>query len=311
MSLAILCSGQGPQHPGMFALTGTVTVAADLFAHASTLLGGRDPLKLVHSETNDALHDNRTGQILCALQSLAAAVVLKNLRAGGLIVAGYSVGEVAAWGVADLIAPKTVLDLTARRAEVMDAASTAGDGLLFVRGLSRGVIDYLCERHDIAVAIVNPGDAFALGGGCDALDAVAKDAEQRGAERVVRIGVKVASHTQKLIKASAAFRECLNGTAVAPNLSAGVRLFSGIDAAPVLDIQTGLNKLADQISHTIQWSDCLAGCMEAGASAFFELGPGRALVDMVTAVHPQIPARSLEDFRTVEGVHAWLSRTTA
>ena len=54
-----------------------------------------------------------------------------------LIVAGYSVGEVAAWGVAGLLGATDTLDLVARRAEAMDAASPPGDGLLFVRGLSR------------------------------------------------------------------------------------------------------------------------------------------------------------------------------
>jgi [acyl-carrier-protein] S-malonyltransferase len=67
MSLAILCSGQGWQRDGMFALTGDAPEAAGLFAHASTLLGGRDPRELVRTETSDVLHRNRIGQILCAL----------------------------------------------------------------------------------------------------------------------------------------------------------------------------------------------------------------------------------------------------
>ena len=41
-----------------------------------------------------------SGQILCTLQALAAAAVLRDAMPGRIIVAGYSVGEVAAWGVA-------------------------------------------------------------------------------------------------------------------------------------------------------------------------------------------------------------------
>jgi [acyl-carrier-protein] S-malonyltransferase len=47
----------------------------------------------------------------------------------------------------------------------MDTATRSGDGLMFVRGLRREDIDRLCERHWAAVAIVNPGDAFVIGGG--------------------------------------------------------------------------------------------------------------------------------------------------
>src|SRR5262245_50050607 len=164
MALAILCSGQGRQHPDMFALTGGAPEAAGLFVHAARLLGGTDPRDFVRRETEEALHRNRAGQILCTLQALAAAAALRDAMPHRIIIAGYSVGEVAAWGVGGLFTATDALDLVARRAEVMDAATQPGDGLMFVRGLSRDDIDRLCARHHAAVAIVNPGDGFVLGG---------------------------------------------------------------------------------------------------------------------------------------------------
>ena len=87
---------------------------------------------------------------------------------------------------------------------------------------------------------------------------------------------------------------------------ASVRLFSGIDGSVVANIAAGMDKLAKQISHTVQWAACLEGCAEAGASAFLELGPGRALSEMAERTYRDIPARSLEDFRTLQGARAWL-----
>lgn len=308
MTLALLCSGQGPQHPAMFALTAALPAAEDLFAHAAGLLGGRDPRILVQTETDDVLHDNRVGQILCVLQPLAMAAALDGFNPGRFIVAGYSVGEIAAWAVAGVIAPKTALDLAVRRADAMDAASLPGDCLLFVRGLDRAIIDDLCARHAVAVAIVNPGAAVVLGGIGAALDLVADEARRLGADRVVRIGVKVASHTPRLAAASATFRKDLDAVLVGRALPTTTRLLSGTDATPVLDVRSGLDKLAAQISRTVQWSDCLVACVEAGATAFLELGPGRALTEMATAAYPDIPARSVEDFRRLEGVREWRSR---
>ena len=54
MALAILCSGQGRQHPDMFALTGDAPEAAGLFAHAAKLLGGKDPRDFVRTEPDEA-----------------------------------------------------------------------------------------------------------------------------------------------------------------------------------------------------------------------------------------------------------------
>jgi DNA-binding transcriptional LysR family regulator len=60
--------------------------------------------------------------------------------------------------------------------------------------------------------------------------------------------------------------------------------------------------------YPVHWAACLRGCVEAGASTFLELGPGRALSEMAKSAYPAIPARSLEDFRTLEGARAWLAR---
>jgi [acyl-carrier-protein] S-malonyltransferase len=165
MTLAILCCRQGWQNPDMFALTAEAPEASHLFACGTKLLGGTDLRHYVRTETNEAIHRDRAGQILCTVQALAAAAALKEAMQDRIIVAGYSVGEVAAWGVAGLFGMTDTLELVARRSEVMDAASLPGDGLLFIRGLSRCDIDRLCEPYEAAVAIVTPGDAYVLGGG--------------------------------------------------------------------------------------------------------------------------------------------------
>jgi [acyl-carrier-protein] S-malonyltransferase len=306
MTLAILCSGQGRQHRQMFALTGDVPEAAGLFAHAAALLGGKDPREIVRTETSEALHNNRIGQILCGLQALAAAAALRNTVPGRRVVAGYSIGEVAAWGVAGCFGPADTLDIVARRAEAMDAATPRGDGMLFIRGLSRDAIDGLCKRHDAAIAIVEPGDAFILGGGRAALEVLADEAKAMNATRVVDVPVGVASHTRRLAGASVEFREILRHIPVRPP-TADTRLLSGIDGAAVINVETGLDKLATQISQTVQWADCLQACMEAGATAFLELGPGRALSQMVAGAYPDVATRSLDEFRTLQGARAWLA----
>lgn len=307
MTLAILCSGQGRQHRDMFALTGDAPEAAHLFAHASTLLDGRDPRDFVRAESDEALHRNRAGQVLCTLQALAAAAAFADVISRDVVIAGYSVGEVAAWGVGGLFDATATLDLVARRAEAMDAATRAGDGLIFVRGPSRDAVDRLCERYGTAVAIVNPGDAFVIGGGREALGEFARDARATHA-RIVALPVEVASHTERLAAASAVFRETLREASVMFPPRSGARILSGIDAAPVVALETGLDKLAEQISQTVQWADCLQACVEAGATGFLELGPGHALSGMAADIAPGLPAHSLDDFRSLQGVRTWLTR---
>ncbi len=308
MALAILCSGQGRQHARMFALTEAAPEAAALFSHAAVLLGGRDPRELVRNEADDILHQNRVGQILCTLQALAATAMLGDALPARRIVAGYSIGELAAWGVAGASSHTDTLDLSARRAEIMDMVSMPGDGMLFVRGLADADVGNLCEMHGAAIAIVNPGNSFVIGGSRAALDLIAQAAKAGGATRVASLPIEVASHTPRLARASPAFREALRLMDITLPPITTARLLSGIDGTAVESIDEGLDKLAAQISRTVRWADCLQSCVEAGATAFLELGPGSALADMAAGAYGAFPARSLEEFRTVAGARAWLAK---
>jgi len=307
MTLAILCSGQGGQHAGMFALTGACPAAQPLFAQAATLLG-HEPRSWVSSVEPAALQANRTAQLLCVLQALCTAAALEDALPRQRCVAGYSVGEMAAWSVAGLFAPRDALALTAARAEAMDAARRGVQGMLFIRGLSRAVIDGLLAEQDAAVAIVNPGDAFVVAGTQSALQSVATAAHRQGATRVLTVGVEVASHSPLMREASALFRVELADAAVAARPAPDTRLFSGIDGAVVLNGPAAVGKLASQLSQPVQWAACLDACVEAGADTFLELGPGRALAEMASNAHPGLAARSVDEFKSLEGVRAWLAR---
>ena len=260
----------------------------------------------MHRESIDNLHGNRIGQILCTLQSLVTFETLRSSLSPQVIVAGYSVGEVAAWGISGLFSRKQILDLVANRAEIMDAESSPGDGLLFVRGLSQTVINALCAQYDAAISIINPGDAYIVGGRRPALQAIADAARAAQALSVSFIPVRVASHTHFLAAATERFEEVLRKASPLRQGSPEYRLISGIDGSTVVDVDSGLVKLAKQISQTVRWSDCLRGCIEAGATSFLELGPGKALSEMVNVTYPSMPCRSVEEFSSISGVKKWV-----
>jgi [acyl-carrier-protein] S-malonyltransferase len=308
MRLAILCSGQGGQHPGMFALTGACPAAQALFAQATALLG-HDPRSWVNEVEVAVLHVNRAAQLLCVLQALCAAVALEEALPRERCIAGYSVGEMAAWSLAGLFAPRDALALTAARAEAMDAARHGAQGMLFIRGLERPVIDDLLADQDAAVAIVNPGSAFVIAGSQGALQSIAAAARRQGAARVVPVGVEVASHSPLMHAASLAFRARLADVPVTAVPLPGTRLVSGIDGAVVLNGPAAVGKLASQLSQTVQWAACLDACVEAGTDTFLELGPGRALAEMAANAYPGVAARSVDEFKSLEGVRAWLARS--
>jgi [acyl-carrier-protein] S-malonyltransferase len=309
--MAILCSGQGYQGAGMFDLLADAREAAPVFVAAKSVLDGKDPRQLVREASNDDLHADKVGQILCCTQAMAAWSVLRAKVPRPLLVAGYSVGELAAWGVAGLIDYESVLDLAAQRATAMDKATTQPSGLVAIHGLKGDTIDRICKAHGAYVAIVNAQDRMLVGGTRRALDAVVRDARVAGAERTTMLPVRVPSHTPLLAEASDQFRQALAKAHLAAGMPWDIRLLSGIDGDTVFDVYTGAEKLARQIEQTVDWAACMESCRAAGVTKVFELGPGDALARMMHEFMPDGDVHSLSEFRSLPGIQHWMEMSPA
>ncbi len=246
----------------------------------------------------------RLDKSLCCTQAMAAWAVVGGKAPRPLVVAGYSVGELSAWGVAGLLDYTGVLDLAVQRAMAMDAATTQQSGLAAIRGLKRGTLDAY-------VAIINAADQFLVGGTSKALAAVIHDAQVHGAERTTMLAVAVPSHTPLLADASDRFRQALTKARVAAEMPPGVRLLSGIDGAAVFDVRAGADKLARQIQQTVDWGTCMESCRAAGVTRVVELGPGNALARLMHEFMPDGDVHSLSEFHSIAGFRHWVEMSPA
>jgi [acyl-carrier-protein] S-malonyltransferase len=304
--LAVLCSGQGGQHPAMFDLVAGCPQADPVFRRAAEILG-QDPRRFAREAAPAVLFSNLSGQILCCTQTLAMWAALGELRPPRAVIAGYSVGELAAWGCAAALDEVSTLRLAQRRASLMDTATLSDGGLAAILGLSRPALEPILARHGVSIAIINDVDSFVAGGQRTSLAAACQEAIACGAKRCVDIPVAVASHTPALSKATEQFRLVLRKES--PRLPrSGYRLLSGIDGSTIHDVEVGIDNLARQISTPVDWAACLESCRSAGARVALELGPGTALSRMAAAAFPDGCARSVDEFRTLDGLRAWLQR---
>jgi [acyl-carrier-protein] S-malonyltransferase len=304
--VAILCSGQGGQHPAMFDLVASCPEAEPVFAAAAEVLG-QDPRRFVREAAPTDLFSDLPGQILCCTQALAAWAALGTVRPARAVIAGYSVGELAAWGCAGAFDGPVTLRLAQRRATLMDAAAPSDGGLSAIVGLRRPTLEPILARHAVSIAIVDDVDSFVVGGRRTGLEAACQEAVARGARHIVSLKVALPSHTPLLGEATERFRPVLS-EARPRSPRAGYRLLSGIDGDTIQDIEAGIDKLARQISTTIDWAACLESCRSAGAEAALELGPGTALSRMASPLFPDGRARAVEEFRTLAGLQSWLQR---
>lgn len=302
MNLAILCSGQGAQHPRMLDLIADHPAAAEIIETGESILGFslRDVLA-----QPDTMFRNAVAQPLICLTQLAVWTVLRQHVPKPAAFCGYSVGELGACACAGAIDAAELAHLAAVRAALMDqAAARQPGGMLAVQGISRDHLEKICEGKRAWIAIAIGTEEFVIGGDNVALQLLDTDLSARGA-RLTRLRVDVASHTPLLSEAVLPFRTELIASSL---IDPGTPVVAGIDAAWVVRKEDAIDKLAQQLGHTIEWGACLDMLHERGCRAFLELGPGRALARMTQARFNDVDARSVEDFRSLEGISAWLAK---
>lgn len=302
MSLAILCSGQGAQHPAMLDMIADHPVAMEVIKAGETTLG----LQLREVLTQpDKMFRNAIAQPLICLAQLALWTALRQDAPKPAAFCGYSIGELAAYACAGALEVRELARIAAARAALMDKASAATPGgMLALQGLRREEVNKLCAGRRAWIAIAIGEEEFVIGGEDTVLKKLSTAFTERGA-KLTPLKVGLASHTPMLGDAVQPFRALLGASSMA---APATPVVAGIDAAWVMRRETAIEKLALQLDTTIAWSDCMDTLYERGCRVFLELGPGRALARMMQARYADVDARAVDDFRTLDGVSTWLAR---
>jgi [acyl-carrier-protein] S-malonyltransferase len=302
--LAILCPGQGGQSPAMFDLAHSDAAA---FARAEGWLRSAEgpaaqsslPELLAHPT---AMFDNRSAQPLVVAATLAVWTLLAEHLPRPALVAGYSVGEISAYAVAGALPIEHAVAVAAQRAAIMSeaAAASGSQGMAALSGIPLDAARALLAEAGCEPAIDTPA-ALIAGGLRENLEKLEALAMRAGAS-YKPLPINIASHTSLLAEAVGPVRELLRTYAAAPALP----LLAGVSAESIHDGEEAAELLASQTARTIRWSDCLDTIAEARIDVALELGPGNALSRMLRERHPGIACRSVADFRSVNGIVAWI-----
>ena len=318
----LLCPGQGDQHPGMFDLARSSNSNHVGSGGGSSGSGSSSGSDTSATATASALIDclpgggklaadvdiyaNSVAQPLIVAAALSMWEAIRDFAPPPALVAGYSIGELAAYGVAGAITPQQAVTLAAQRAQLMDDCQreAPGQALLTITGLTLASAATLAAQHGYHISIETGEDSCIVGGAAARADQLQQAIESAGA-RSKRLPVEVASHTPYMQSAVAPFADALNATAFQPMLAP---VLAGVDAAAVYEKTRATDTLSRQLAEKIRWLACMDAIAEAGITVALELGPGSALSRMLQNRHPHIATRSVADFRTLDGIRRWLER---
>lgn len=302
--LAIICPGQGAQHPEMFSLALQVPAAAQWLEAYSDALEV-DVVGLARS--GRGLFSNRNGQMLMCGATVSTWIALQDQIATPDVFAGYSVGEMSAYGCAGAWDATQLAHIILRRAELMDETAPRDAGLMAVKGLDLTQTQNLCNDFRLALAIVNAADHVILGGLRVDLS-LAQDALHERSVWCQLLDVAVPAHTPFMHEAAQGFCTALGHSGIA---LPAVPVLAGIDGCATGDIAAIIAMLTAQIEQPVRWQDCMREVVEQGVGVVLELGPGKGLSRMFDGLGEPLESRSVDDFRTLDGVVKWVNARTA
>lgn len=293
-------SGQGTQHPEMFAGLPDDDTVASLVREACDAAGLS--LQDRHLPDDARIFDNRCAQPLIVGHALACWAVLREALPSPSAFVGYSVGEVAAISAAGALPAEAAIRLAAVRAELMEEAVDVPQSMFAVRGRVSD-LDALSRDHGAWVSIDNGPEHQVISGPVTNLAAL-KYALQDGPASVRDIDVTVASHCPLMEAALPPFRVALDAALEKP----ARRFVSAWSGKAPRDIPALAEALTAQISAPLRWAYTLQAVRERGVTVWLEVGCGNALARIATELSPDVPTRSIADFRSLDEAIAWAQR---
>lgn len=271
--IAFLAPGQGSQTPGMLAEWLELPGAADQIARWSQV-SGLDLATLGTTATAEEITDTAVTQpLVVATTLLAFGELAKRGLPTTTLVAGHSVGEIAAYAIAGVISGDDAVKLAAvRGAEMAKACAAEPTGMSAVLGGDEAEVLARLEALELIPANRNAAGQIVAAGSVAALEKLAEDPPDKA--RVRQLATAGAFHTHYMASA-------LDGyAAAAAEISASdptMTLLSNCDGRPVTSGSDAMEKLVAQLTRPVRWDLCTETMRDLNTTAIVEFPPAGAL----------------------------------
>ncbi|STZ87643.1 Malonyl CoA acyl carrier protein transacylase FabD [Mycolicibacterium fortuitum] len=303
--LALLAPGQGSQTPGMLAPWLELPGAADRLATWSQI-SGLDLARLGTTATAEEITDTAVTQPLVVAATLLAYEELTKRgvpQTAETIVAGHSVGEIAAYAIAGVISADDAVKLAATRgAEMAKACAIEPTGMSAVLGGDEAEVLARLESLDLVPANRNAAGQIVAAGAVAALEKLAEDPPAKA--RVRQLATAGAFHTHYMASALEAYAAAAESVTTSEPTAT---LLSNADGRPVASAADAMEKLVSQLTKPVRWDLCTATMRDrfsgAERAGIVEFPPAGTLVGIAKRELKGTPTRAVKAPADLDGLY--------
>jgi [acyl-carrier-protein] S-malonyltransferase len=249
--------------------------AADRIGRWSQI-SGLDLARLGTTATAEEITDTAITQPLVVATTLLAHAALAERglpAAADVVIAGHSVGEIAAYAIAGVISGDDAVKLAAvRGAEMAKACAAEPTGMSAVLGGEEDEVLARLEALELIPANRNAAGQIVAAGSMTALEKLAEDPPAKA--RIRQLATAGAFHTHYMASALDGYAAAAaDVTATEPTTS----LLSNFDGRPVTSAADAMDKLVAQMTRPVRWDLCNDTLRGLNITAIIEFPPAGAL----------------------------------
>lgn len=299
--IGLIFPGQGSQAVGMGKeLAERSAVARDVFNEADDVLGF--PLSTLCFEgPADELEDTWNAQPALLTMSVAALRDVEdrawssNIAFEPIVTAGHSLGQFTAMVAARVIDFADALRLVRERGRLMkEAGELKPGGMAAVIGMDddalAAVVDEAGSAGVIRIANANCPGQTVLSGEIPALERASALAQERGARKVARLGVSIASHSPLMADAAKQLNTLMADVELR---DPEIPIVGNGSAAPITSANELRAEMAGHMESPVRWTDSVRAMIGMGVEQFVELGPGNVLAGLNRRIDRSVPTIGL------------------
>ncbi|HXO56965.1 MAG TPA: ACP S-malonyltransferase [Mycobacterium sp.] len=298
--IALLAPGQGSQTEGMLSPWLELPGAADRLTSWSTA-SGLDLSRLGTTASTEEITNTAIAQPLIVAATLLAHQELATrglLADNEVVVAGHSVGEIAAYAIAGVISADDAVALAATRgAEMAKACADEPTGMSAVLGGDETEVLARLEQLDLVAANRNAAGQIVAAGRLSALDKLAEDPPEKA--RVRALGVAGAFHTEFMASALDGYAAAVQNVATSEPTAV---LLSNRDGQPVSSAADAMEKLVAQLTRPVRWDLCSETLRQRSVTAIVEFPPAGALSGIAKRELRGVPTRAVKTPADLDGL---------
>jgi [acyl-carrier-protein] S-malonyltransferase len=267
-------------------------------------ISGLDLVRLGTTATAEEITDTSVTQPLVVAATLLAHEELSRrglLADTDTVVAGHSVGEIAAYAIAGVISDDDAVKLAATRgSEMAKACALEPTGMSAVLGGDEAEVLARLEALDLVPANRNAAGQIVAAGTLSALDKLAEDPPAKA--RVRQLATAGAFHTHFMAPATDAYASAAEGVTTAESLRPSTKLLSNADGQPVASAADAMTKLVAQLTRPVRWDLCTETMRQANVTAIVEFPPAGTLAGIAKRELRGVPTHAVKSPADLDGL---------